>query len=217
MRNLNPDEIYDQIVLISKQSQDFYKRPLTNIVFMGMGEPLMNYKNVTKAIEMITSDKGLGMSSKRIVLSTSGVPKMIKKMADDKVKFKLAVSLHSAIDETRTSIMPFNAKMDLSELGNSLEYWYDKTKSMVTYEYVVWKGVNDKEEDINALVNFCKKIPSKVNLIQYNSIDDPNFIQASDETLSKYISSLEKNNITATIRMSRGNDIDAACGQLANK
>ena len=177
----------------------------------------MNYKNVTKAIEMITSNEGLGMSSKRIVLSTSGVPKMIKKMADDKVKFKLAVSLHSAIDKTRTSIMPFNAKMDLAELGNSLEYWYDKTKSLVTYEYVVWKGVNDKEEDIGALVNFCKKIPSKVNLIQYNSIDDPNFIQASDETLSKYISSLEKNNITATIRMSRGNDIDAACGQLANK
>ena len=217
MRNLNADEIYDQVVLIAKQSKDFYKRPLTNIVLMGMGEPLMNYKNVTKAIEMITSDKGLGMSSKRIVLSTSGVPKMIKKMADDKVKFKLAVSLHSAIDETRTSIMPFNTKMDLNELADSLEYWYNKTKSLVTYEYVVWKNVNDKEEDINALVNFCKKIPSKVNLIQYNSIDDPNFIQASDETLSKYISILEKNNITATIRMSRGNDIDAACGQLANK
>ena len=217
MRNLNADEIYDQVVLIAKQSQDFYKRPLTNIVFMGMGEPLMNYKNVTKAIEMITSNEGLGMSSKRIVLSTSGVPKMIKKMADDKVKFKLAVSLHSAINETRTSIMPFNAKMDLSELGDSLEYWYDKTKRLVTYEYVVWKGVNDKEEDINALVNFCKKIPSKVNLIQYNSINDPNFVQASHETLSKYISLLEKNNITATIRMSRGNDIDAACGQLANK
>jgi 23S rRNA (adenine2503-C2)-methyltransferase len=217
MRNLNADEIYDQVVLIAKQSQDFYKRPLTNIVFMGMGEPLMNYKNVTKAIEMITSNVGLGMSSKRIVLSTSGVPKMIKKMADDNVKFKLAVSLHSAIDETRTRIMPFNAKMDLTELGDSLEYWYDKTKSLVTYEYVVWKGVNDKEEDISALVNFCKKIPSKVNLIQYNSIDDPNFIQASNETLSKYISLLEKNNITATIRMSRGNDIDAACGQLANK
>ena len=142
---------------------------------------------------------------------------MIKKMADDKVKFKLAVSLHSAINETRTSIMPFNTKMDLTELGDSLEYWYNKTKSLVTYEYIVWKDVNDKEEDINALVNFCKKIPSKVNLIQYNSIDDPNFIQASDETLSKYISILEKNNITATIRMSRGNDIDAACGQLANK
>ena len=182
-----------------------------------MGEPLMNYKNVTKAIDMITSNEGLGMSSKRIVLSTSGVPKMIKKMADDNVKFKLAVSLHSAIDETRTRIMPFNAKMDLTALADSLEYWYDKTKSLVTYEYVVWAGVNDKEADIIALVNFCKKIPSKVNLIQYNSIDDPNFVQASDETLSKYISLLEKNNITATIRMSRGNDIDAACGQLANK
>tara|TARA_X000001036_G_C20671394_1_gene802602 strand:- start:1573 stop:2610 length:1038 start_codon:yes stop_codon:yes gene_type:complete len=217
MRNLNPDEIYDQVVLISNQSKEFFNRPLTNIVFMGMGEPLMNYKNVLKSIDRITSKPGLGISSKRIVLSTSGIPKMIKKMADDKVKFKLAVSLHSAIDETRTSIMPFNKKMNLEELIEALQYWYAKTKNIITYEYVIWSGINDKESDIKALIKFCKKVPSKVNLIQYNSINDSNFNQASKEVLSEYIKQLDNNNIKATIRKSRGQDIDAACGQLANK
>ncbi len=217
MRNLNPDEIYDQVVLINKQANEFFNRPLSNIVFMGMGEPLMNYTNVLKSIDKITSKSGLGMSSKRIVLSTSGVPKMIKKMADDKVKFKLAVSLHSAINEIRNSIMPFNEKMDLKKLLDSLIYWYSKTKSIITYEYVVWKGINDSEKDIEALINFCKKAPSKVNLIQYNSIDDSNFVQASESVISEYVTRLEKNKISVTIRKSRGQDIDAACGQLANK
>ena len=217
MRNLNPDEIYDQVVLIRKQSEEYFKRPLTNIVFMGMGEPLMNYNNVLKSIEKITSKSGLGMSQKRIVVSTSGVPKMIKKIADQGVKFKLAVSLHSAINEKRTSIMPFNDKMNLIELEESLIYWYKKTKKIITYEYVVWKGINDNDDDISALVEFCKKIPSKVNLIQYNNIDDPNFVQAPENILNKYIKTLELNNIKATIRKSRGEDIDAACGQLANK
>jgi len=177
----------------------------------------MNYNNVLKAIEKITSPTGLGMSPKRIVVSTSGVPKLIKKMADDNVKFKLAVSLHSAIEKTRTSIMPFNEKFTLTELRNSLIYWYEKTKNRITYEYVVWEGINDKIEDINALVEFCKFAPSKVNLIQYNSIDDPNFIQAKNSAIDLYMDILEKNKITVTFRRSRGKDIDAACGQLANK
>ena len=217
MRNLNPDEIYDQVVLIRRQAKEFFKRSLTNIVFMGMGEPLMNYNNVLKSIDKITSKSGLGISPKRIVVSTSGVPKIIKKMADDKVKFKLAVSLHSAVNETRTSIMPFNEKMNLDELAEAMQYWYAKTKNIITYEYVVWKGINDKKEDINALIKFCKKAPSKVNLIQYNSIDDPNFVQASKIILEDYIRLLTSNKIKATIRRSRGQDIDAACGQLANK
>jgi len=217
MRNLNPDEIYDQVVLIRRQAKEFFKRSLTNIVFMGMGEPLMNYNNVLKSIDKITSKSGLGMSPKRIVVSTSGVPKIIKKMADDKVKFKLAVSLHSAVNETRTSIMPFNEKMNLDELAEAMQYWYAKTKNIITYEYVVWKGINDKKEDINALIKFCKKAPSKVNLIQYNSIDDPNFVQAPKIILEDYIRLLTSNKIKATIRRSRGQDIDAACGQLANK
>jgi 23S rRNA (adenine2503-C2)-methyltransferase len=217
MRNLNPDEIYDQVVAIDQQSRLYHQRKLTNIVFMGMGEPLMNYNNVLKAIDKITSDEGLGMSAKRITLSTSGIPKMIKKMADDEVKFNLAVSLHSAIDEVRTSIMPFNETFPLDELRESLEYWYAKTRRKVTYEYVVWKGINDTKEAIQALVKFCKYIPCKVNLIEYNSIDDPQFQQANDDALNNYISNLEMNDITVNVRRSRGKDIDAACGQLANK
>jgi len=217
MRNLNPDEIYDQVVAIDRESRLYFDRPLSNIVFMGMGEPLMNYNNVLKAIDKITSPEGLGMSPKRIVVSTSGVPKMIKKMADDDVKFKLAVSLHSAIDEVRTSIMPFNATFPLADLREALVYWYEKTKNRITYEYVVWEGINDKRKDVDALVQFCKFAPSKVNIIEYNPIDDGQFQQAKSQAIDMYQSVLEENNITVTIRRSRGKDIDAACGQLANK
>lgn len=217
MRNLEPGEIYDQVIAIDKESRLYYNHALSNIVFMGMGEPLMNYNNVLKAIAMITSNEGLGMSPKRITLSTSGVPKMIKKLADDEVKFKLAVSLHSAIDEIRSRIMPFSANFPLSELRESLEYWYHKTKSKITYEYVVWKGINDNKASIDALVKFCKYVPCKVNLIEYNPIDDGEFQQASEESINAYIKALAANDIVAKVRRSRGKDIDAACGQLANK
>jgi 23S rRNA (adenine2503-C2)-methyltransferase len=217
MRNLNPDEIYDQVVAIDNESRLYFERPLSNIVFMGMGEPLMNYNNVLKAIDKITSPEGLGMSPKRITVSTSGVPKMIRKMADEEVKFKLAVSLHSAIDEIRTSIMPFNATFTLADLREALEYWYQKTKSRITYEYVVWEGINDTQRDVDALVDFCRFAPSKVNLIEYNPIDDGEFQQAKNAAIEMYVNTLERNGITVTVRRSRGKDIDAACGQLANK
>lgn len=217
MRNLNPDEIYDQVVAIDNESRLYFDKPLSNIVFMGMGEPLMNYNNVLKAIEKITSPEGLGMSPKRITVSTSGVPKMIKRMADEEVKFKLAVSLHSAIDEVRTSIMPFNSTFPLEDLRKALEYWYAKTKSRITYEYVVWKGINDRRKDVEALVRFAKYVPCKVNLIEYNPIGDDHFQQASSEITDMYVRELERNGITVTVRRSRGKDIDAACGQLANK
>lgn len=217
MRNLTPGEIYDQVVAIDNESKLYYDRPLSNIVFMGMGEPLMNYPNVMKAIDMITSNEGLGMSPKRITVSTSGVSKMIKKMADDAVKFNLAVSLHSAIEATRNDIMPFTKSFPLTELREALEYWYAKTKSKITYEYIVWKGINDDKASIDALVKFCKYVPCKVNLIEYNAIDDGDFQQASDQATSDYITALEKNNIVVKVRKSRGKDIDAACGQLANK
>ena len=142
---------------------------------------------------------------------------MIKKMADDEVKFKLAVSLHSAIEETRNHIMPFTKSFPLDELREALEYWYKKTKSKVTYEYVVWKGINDDKKSIDALVKFCKYVPCKVNLIEYNPIDDGEFQQAAPQVIDAYITALEKNNIVAKVRRSRGKDIDAACGQLANK
>ena len=217
MRNLNPDEIYDQVVAIDNESRLYFNRPLSNIVFMGMGEPLMNYNNVLKAIDKITSPDGLGMSPKRITVSTSGVPKMIRKMADEAVKFKLAVSLHSAIDEIRTSIMPFNATFTLADLREALQYWYGKTKSRITYEYIVWKGINDTQNDADALVEFCRFAPSKVNLIEYNPIDDGDFQQANDKAITMYVDTLERRGITVTVRRSRGKDIDAACGQLANK
>lgn len=216
-RNLLPDEIYDQVAAISRESELLYGHKLTNIVFMGMGEPLLNYQNVMQAIDKITSDEGLAMSPRRITLSTVGIPKMIKKMADDEVKFNLAVSLHSAIDEVRSKMMPVNISNNLEELMEALQYWHRKTGNRITFEYVVWKGINDKQKDIDALVSYCKKVPAKVNLIEYNPIDDGEFEQASPIVIDQYISELERNGVIVNIRRSRGKDIDAACGQLANK
>lgn len=217
MRNLNPDEIYDQVVAIDKESRLYHDRPLSNIVYMGMGEPLMNYNNVLASIDKITSESGLGMSPKRITVSTSGVPKMIRKLADDDVKFHLAVSLHSAIQETREQIMPFAKNFTLVDLKESLIYWYEKTNRKITYEYIVWKGINDTSEAIEALVQFCKAVPCKVNLIEYNPIDDGEFQQANSKAIDAYLNTLERYRIPITVRRSRGKDIDAACGQLANK
>ena len=217
MRNLNPDEIYDQVVTINNQSLKYFKRPLSNIVFMGMGEPLMNYNNLIESIEKISSDKGLNISQKRIVVSTSGIPKMIKKLADENLKVNLALSLHSAKEVTRNKIMPFSKKFSLEDIKESLLYWYSKTKRRITFEYIVWKDINDSIDEINALVNYCKSVPSKVNLIEYNSIGDESFTSASQSMINLYKDLLEKNKITVTVRRSRGKDIDAACGQLANK
>jgi 23S rRNA (adenine2503-C2)-methyltransferase len=217
MRNLNPDEIYDQVVAIKEEAETYFNRPLTNIVFMGMGEPLLNYANVIEAIDKITSPEGLGMAAKRITLSTVGIPKMIKKMADDEVKFNLAISLHSAINETRSRLMPINDVNPLEDLAEALKYWYQKTKRKVTYEYVIWDSINDNEEHARALAKFCKIIPSKVNIIQYNPIDEGEFRQASKDAVEMYVRILEQNGIVAKVRKSRGQDIDAACGQLANK
>ena len=217
MRNLNADEIYDQVVAIDRQSRLYFDRPLSNIVFMGMGEPLMNYKNLINAIEKITQKDGLGMSPSRITVSTSGIPKIIMKMADDQVRFGLAVSLHSARQNVRAKLMPFAEKFPLKDLADAIKYWYDKTEKIVTYEYVVWKGINDSVEDINALLNFCKISPCKVNLIEYNPIGDHQFMQAEKNIIKAYEKALEAQRITVTVRRSRGKDIDAACGQLANK
>ncbi len=219
MRNLTPDEIVDQVIEADKQSREFYGKPLTNIVFMGMGEPLLNYENLMQAIDKITSNKGLGMAARRITVSTAGIPKRIKQMADENPRVGLAVSLHSAIDSIRTQIMPVNKRQgDLHELLSSLQYWYQKTKSKITFEYLIFKGINDDEKSIKALVNFARKVPSKVNLIEYNPIDDTDrFQQADEKVLEQYKKALNQAGIIATLRNSRGQDIDAACGQLANK
>jgi 23S rRNA (adenine2503-C2)-methyltransferase len=197
MRNLTPGEIYDQVVAIKEEAETYFQRPLTNIVFMGMGEPLLNYANVIEAIDKITSPEGLGMAPRRITLSTVGVTKMIRK--------------------TRSRLMPINDSNPVEELGEALRYWYQKTKRKVTYEYVIWDGINDDEKHVRALAKFCKIIPSKVNLIQYNPIDEGEFRQAKQEAVDMYVRILEQNGIIAKVRKSRGQDIDAACGQLANK
>ena len=217
MRNLHSYEIFDQIMILNSQSLKNYSLPISNIVFMGMGEPLLNYKNVIESIKLITSEHGIKISYKKITLSTSGISKMIIKMSDDNIKFNLAVSLHSAVEETRNMIMPFSKSFPLDKLINSLDYWYKKTKRKVTFEYLIWKGINDDLEHIEALVKICKRIPSKVNLIEYNSIDSPTFKKADDFWVDNYLKILKKNKIPVSVRRSRGKDINAACGQLANK
>jgi 23S rRNA (adenine2503-C2)-methyltransferase len=216
-RNLNADEIYDQVVLIDKQAKENYQIPLSNIVYMGMGEPLLNYANVLKSIERITAKDGLNMASKRITVSTAGIAKMIKKLGDDEVKFNLALSLHAANDEKRNTIMPINEQNSLKALADALKYFYSKTKSPVTYEYIVFNDFNDNLIDAEELVKFCRHIPCKVNIIEYNPISFADFENAGIDKIEAFAAHLRKSGINTNIRRSRGKDIDAACGQLAVK
>jgi 23S rRNA (adenine2503-C2)-methyltransferase len=216
-RNLDYQEIYQQVYFIKTLAKEKYNLPLTNIVFMGMGEPLLNYSNVMKSIEMITSPKGLGMSPQRITVSTSGIAKMIVKMADEQVKFNLALSLHSAIEEKRRQIMSISESNTLEMLANALQYFYNKTGTRPTLEYVMLYEFNDSIKDADALVQFCRKVKSKVNLIEYNPVDNSPFKRTTKERLENFVDYLEKNKIIVTVRRSRGDDIDAACGQLGNK
>ena len=217
MRNLTYDEIYDQVVEINNLAKENYNKPLTNIVYMGMGEPLLNYKNTLESINKITSDEGLGMASRRITVSTAGIAKMIKKLGDDDVKFNLALSLHATNDEARDKIMEINQQNSLGSLAEALKYYYDKTGNMVTYEYCLLDGVNDSLKEAHELVQFCQHVPSKVNLIEYNPIDDGEFDKSDSKSTERFAAYLEKNGVPANVRRSRGKDIDAACGQLANK
>ncbi len=217
MRNLNADEIFDQVVLVRNQAIDRYKMPLTNIVYMGMGEPLLNYAEVLRSTEKIISPTGLGMSPSRITISTAGIAKMIEKLADDGVKFNLALSLHAANDEKRNKIMPINETNNLDALADALNYFSDKTGTRVTFEYCVFRDFNDTIEDAQELVDYCKRTISKVNLIEYNPIDDGEYKQTTEARFIAFKNHLEQNKIIVNVRRSRGKDIDAACGQLANK
>ncbi len=216
-RNLEPGEIYDQVVMISRQAEEKYDIPLSNIVLMGMGEPLLNYSNVLKGIERITSESGLNMSPKRITLSTAGIAKMIKKLADDQVKFNLALSLHAADDVKRNTIMPINETNSLDALSDALKYFYQNTKNKITLEYIAFHNFNLGIDDAKNLVRFASQIPCKVNIIEYNPIDHAKFQRADPRELEEFTNFLEKKGLIVVVRRSRGKDIDAACGQLANK
>lgn len=217
LRNLNADEIYDQVALVKNLAETKYHQSLTNIVYMGMGEPLLNYAETIRSVDRITSPDGLGMSPSRITVSTAGIAKMIMKLGDDQVKFNLALSLHAANDEKRNQIMPINETNSLENLEQALNYFYEKTGTRVTFEYIVFKDFNDGLQDAKELGDFCDKTTAKVNIIEYNPIDGGEFKQTTPERLNAFVNHLEKRGIIVNVRRSRGKDIDAACGQLVNK
>lgn len=215
-RNLEAGEIFDQVIMIDQLAKEHYDLPLTNIVLMGMGEPLLNYKNVMRAMDKVTLPEGLGMSPQRITLSTAGISKMIKRLADDGARFNLALSLHSANDADRSKIMPINESNDLESLIEALNYFYEKTRNRITLEYCVINDINDNPGEAQELVAFARRVVCKVNLIEYNPIATAEFRNASLKKMEKFASYLQRNRVIANIRRSRGRDIDAACGQLAN-
>ncbi|MBL6874240.1 MAG: 23S rRNA (adenine(2503)-C(2))-methyltransferase RlmN [Flavobacteriales bacterium] len=216
-RNLNYAEIYDQIFILNEEALLNFGKPLSNIVYMGMGEPLLNYENLLKSIELVSSKTGLSMSPKRITVSTAGIAKMIKKLADDDVRFNLAISLHTSDDKKREEIMPINKSINLEELKESIKYFFEKTGTRITYEYILFKDINDSLDDAHELVKFCKSTPCKVNLIEYNSVDNIPFKKASNNKTEKFINFLNEKNVIVNLRRSKGKDINAACGQLVNK
>ena len=216
-RNLNYAEIYDQIFILNEEALLNFGKPLSNIVYMGMGEPLLNYENLLKSIELVSSKTGLSMSPKRITVSTAGIAKMIKKLADDDVRFNLAISLHTSDDKKREEIMPINKSINLEELKESIKYFFEKTGTRITYEYILFKDINDSLDDAHELVKFCKSTPCKVNLIEYNSVDNIPFQKASNNKTEKFINFLNEKNVIVNLRRSKGKDINAACGQLVNK
>ncbi len=217
-RNLTFDEIYDEVVLLNQQSEKVYGKKLSNIVFMGMGEPLLNYAAMIQAVERISAEDGLGMSPRRITVSTAGVAKMIRKMGDDKVRFKLALSLHAATDAKRNEIMPINESNNIKALVEALNYFYLQTKNEITLEYILFRNFNDSLKDAEDLVKIYRQVPADlINLIEYNPIDKANFQKPEEETVEAFMRYLEGNRVNVRLRRSRGKDIDAACGQLANK
>lgn len=217
VKNLTAAEIYEQVALLNQESFTRFERKLGNIVVMGMGEPLNNYDNTLDALQKVTSKDGLAMSPSRITLSTSGIASKIKKLADDNVKFNLAVSLHSAVSSVRTSIMPINKSNSLEKLVPAIKYFHEKTGSRITFEYLMLAGINDSLKDAQELAKYCKNFPVKINLIEYNANEYSKFQQSDKENVMRFMEFLKSRNMIVNLRKSKGDDIDAACGQLANK
>ena len=217
MKNLTAAEMYDQVEMIATIARERERSNLSNIVYMGMGEPLLNYKHVLESVKRICGTPGLGMSPRRITISTAGIAKAIKRLGDDEVKFNLALSLHAANDKKRSEIMAINDSNNLDSLAEALIYFHEKTGSRVTFEYIIFRDFNDCIEDAQELAVFCKNVPCKINIIEYNPIDDGRFQQADSAKVDAFKDFLEERNLIVNVRRSRGKDIDAACGQLANK
>ena len=217
VRNLDRGEIYDQVVMVNAQCMAHFGKPISNIVYMGMGEPLLAYSNVLDSVELLCSEDGLNMSAKRITVSTAGISKMIKKLADDGVKFNLALSLHAADDIKRNEIMPINESNDLKSLIDSLQYFHQKTGNRITFEYIALNDFNLKAEDAINLIEIYKKVPARINIIEYNPIENAPFTNAQVDQVDQFARILRASGVMVTVRKSRGKDIDAACGQLANK
>jgi 23S rRNA (adenine2503-C2)-methyltransferase len=214
-RDLSAGEIYDQVSLLQEFSQVAFGRGLSNLVFMGMGEPLLNYDNVMRSIHYITSDAGMGISPRRITLSTAGLVDGINKMAGDRVKFDLAVSLHTANNDKRNLIMPVNKSNPLPALSGAIQNFHKQTGLRITYEYLLMKDFNDSVADARELAEFCRITPCKVNLIEYNEVPGSPQKKTTPERLVAFREFLESRNMVVNVRRSRGEDIDAACGQLA--
>ena len=217
MRNLSAGEIYDQYIEVNKLCMEKFDHVLTNVVYMGMGEPLLNYKETLRSVELLTAEEGLNISPRRITISTAGIAKMIRQLADDGVKFNLALSLHAADDEKRNEIMAINETNNLAALMSALNYFYQKTRNRISYEYIAFSGFNDTIEDARNLVKLCHGFPVRVNIIEYNQVEGVPFTKSNVDDLDKFAAFLSRNKVRVTVRRSRGKDIDAACGQLANK
>lgn len=214
-RNLTHGEIVDQVQYINTVSEETYGKKITNIVYMGMGEPLHNYGSITESAAIISDPLGTHLSPKRITVSTVGLTKQIKKLADEEQPFNLAISLHAPSDEKRDKIMPINSSMDLKKLEEAVKYYYHKLERPISYEYLLFDEFNDGPEDAKNLAKIVKWAPSKVNIIMYNNVAGVALKRAREKKLDTFIKSLLKHGVRATVRRSRGDDIDAGCGQLA--
>ncbi|MFC4991159.1 23S rRNA (adenine(2503)-C(2))-methyltransferase RlmN [Rubritalea tangerina] len=212
-RNLTADEIVGQLMAVEKQAG----RKINNIVFMGMGEPLANFKNLNKALDIITGHWGLNIGARHITISTSGLAPMIKKLADRPQQIRLAISLHGATNDTRDKIMPVNSKWQIEELFDALHYYKSKSKKRITFEYILIKGINDDLEQATILAKRAKSLGALVNLIPYNTVEGLEWVRPSEDHCYKFRDIVRNHGVTTTLRIEKGHDIDAACGQLRLK